>query len=65
MLDVIATRDVAPGDYLSLDYAMTEDRLARQFACGCGASNCRAWILGRKELPTVEGLAVLARSGSP
>lgn len=63
-LEIIALHDIAPGDYLSLDYAMTEDHLARQFACACGAANCRGWILGRKEQPTAEGRVVLARSAS-
>lgn len=60
-LEAMAIRPIAPGDALSVDYAVTEDRLDRQFACACGAANCRGWILGRKEEPSVEGLAVLAR----
>lgn len=47
---VTALRDIEPGDYLSMDYAETEERLYRQFACCCGASNCRGWIMGSKDV---------------
>lgn len=58
---LLARRAIAPGETLSIDYGATEDRLGRQFACGCGAPSCRSWIMGRKETPSAEGLAVLAR----
>ena len=60
-IEAIAVRDIAAGDYLTLDYAATEDRLARQFACECGAAACRGWMLGRKEEPNAEGRAFLAK----
>lgn len=60
-LAAVAKRPIAPGDALSIDYAATEDRLGRQFACACGAENCRGWILGRKEEPSAKGRAILAR----
>ncbi len=47
---VTALRDIQPGDYLSMDYAETEEYLYRQFACCCGASNCRGWIMGSKDV---------------
>lgn len=46
-----AARDIAVGDWLTMDYASTEDRLFRQFPCQCGTQNCRGWITGRKEAP--------------
>ena len=60
-LDALARCDIAPGDYLGIDYAATEDRLAHQFACACGAGTCLGWIHGRKETPNAEGRAYLAR----
>lgn len=57
---VIALRDIAAGDIVTIDYAATEDRLHRQFACRCGAAGCRGWITGRDEPPNAEGLARLA-----
>lgn len=46
---IYAIRDINPGDYILMDYAQTEDVLYRQFACACGAGNCRGWITGRKQ----------------
>lgn len=60
---LIARRAIAPGDFLSVDYGATEDRLGRQFECRCGATNCRGWMMGRKEEPTEEGKRVLAKRG--
>ncbi len=57
--ELVARRDIAPGDIVTVDYAETEDRLHRQFACACGAGNCRGWITGRVEQPNEEGQAWL------
>jgi hypothetical protein len=64
---LVALRDITPGDIVTVDYAQTEDRLHRQFACTCGAASCRGWIRGRTELPNAEGRARLAAraTGSP
>ena len=48
---VYAVRDINPNDLLTMDYAQTEDFLFRQFACSCGAENCRKWICGKMETP--------------
>lgn len=50
-----ALRDIKPGDRLTMDYTATEDKLLRQFACGCGCSRCRGWIIGYDETPNLEG----------
>lgn len=64
--DLVALCDIPAGARLTIDYAETEDRLFRQFACHCGAAACRNWITGRREGPTIEGQAYLAarRSGT-
>lgn len=49
-LIVVALRDIPANSFLYMDYAETEDVLFKQFPCSCGASNCRGWITGRKEL---------------
>ncbi|MGF6557428.1 hypothetical protein ABIA48_003808 [Pseudomonas sp. S30_BP2TU TE3576] len=50
-----ALKDLQKGDWLSMDYAATEDKLLRQFACRCGSYNCRGWITGYDESPNADG----------
>jgi hypothetical protein len=61
--NLVALRDIAAGDLLTIDYAATEDVLYRQFACHCGAANCRHWITGRLEGPDEDGTLYLASLG--
>ena len=49
-MTVTALQDIAANSFLYMDYAETEDHLFKQFPCSCGASNCRGWIGGRKDL---------------
>lgn len=44
---LVSLRAIAGGEMLTIDYAATEDRLHRQFACVCEAPLCRRWITGR------------------
>jgi SET domain-containing protein len=53
--EVRALFDIESGEAVTVDYAHTEDRLVRQFACGCGSANCRRWITGRRETTNAEG----------
>ena len=46
-----AIKDIAAGDYISIDYSATEDYLFRQFKCNCGSKKCRGVIAGKKETP--------------
>src|SRR5579871_2095630 len=48
---VIANRDLAPGDELTFFYPSTEWTMARPFECCCGARECLGWIAGAQELP--------------
>ncbi len=57
--ELVALKDIPAGALLTIDYAATEDRLYRQFACHCGAPQCRHWITGRAAGPNVEGQAYL------
>ena len=41
-----AVRDIEPGEYLTMDYETTEERLFRPFQCCCGSLNCRGIIRG-------------------
>ena len=61
-MDAWAAKDIQAGDYLSIDYAATEDVLGGQFACHCGSPRCRGWMTGRREAPNEEGRAWLARN---
>ncbi|MFC7293041.1 SET domain-containing protein-lysine N-methyltransferase [Hirschia litorea] len=56
---VFCVRDIAIGEPLFMDYASTEDVLFNQFACKCGAANCRHWVTGRAEFVSPEGLAYI------
>ncbi len=60
--ELVAISDIAAGEALTIDYALTEDRLYRQFACHCGAERCRHWISGRIEPTSTEGLDSLQRA---
>ena len=51
-----ALKDIKKGDRLNMDFAATEDKLQRQFACHCGCYNCRGWIVGYEEAPNAEGV---------
>ena len=48
-LELWSVQAIRPGTLLTMDYATTEDALLCQFACQCGALNCRGWITGAKE----------------
>jgi uncharacterized protein len=42
-----ATRDIAAGELLTMDYDETEDILFRGFDCCCGSTHCRGTIGGK------------------
>ena len=60
-LEIRALTEIVPGVLLTIDYAVTEDRLFRQFPCRCGSPVCRGWISGRREPIDAEGRAFLAQ----
>jgi diaminopimelate decarboxylase len=53
--EIWALRTIQAGELLTIDYTMTEDVLARQFACLCQSPQCRLWITGRKETTNEAG----------
>ena len=48
-LTVHALRTIKANEYLYMDYAETEEKLYKQFPCGCGSTHCRGWITGYNE----------------
>ena len=50
-----ALKDIQKGDHLTMDFATTEDKLLRQFACCCGCFECREWICGYDESLNADG----------
>ena len=62
-LDVRALKNILPSDYLTIDYAATEDKVTIQFTCTCGAPECRGWVTGRAEEINEEGRSHLAKQG--
>lgn len=63
--ELVALRDIAAGELLTIDYAETEDVLHRQFPCYCGAEQCRHWITGRRDSIHAAGLAHIAALTPP
>ncbi|MEK7392984.1 MAG: SET domain-containing protein-lysine N-methyltransferase, partial [Fibrobacterota bacterium] len=45
-LDVVAVRDIAQGQELTLDYSNLCDDSIPAFSCRCGAGNCRGTVAG-------------------
>lgn len=45
-LNVVALRDIAKGDELTLDYADFCSETSAEFPCACGAANCRGYVKG-------------------
>ncbi len=43
---VVAIRDIAPGDELCFDYAMSDTNDYDEFVCECGAPACRRLVTG-------------------
>ena len=43
---VVAMRDIAVGEELTYDYAMSDASDYDEFPCGCGAAGCRGMIRG-------------------
>ncbi len=60
-----ALKDIKKGDRLTMDLAMTEDKLQRQFACRCGSPGCRGWITGYDEMPNANGQLFFRKRRSP
>jgi D-alanine-D-alanine ligase-like ATP-grasp enzyme len=48
-LNVLATREIAKGEELTLDYGSFLDQNMQPFNCTCGATNCRGFIEGKLE----------------
>lgn len=61
---VFCLKDIHAGEALFMDYASTEDILYQQFACACGAPNCRHWITGRNESVNAVGRQYLEQMQS-
>ncbi|MGZ9708161.1 SET domain-containing protein-lysine N-methyltransferase [Pseudomonas sp. GNP013] len=54
-LELWSVMPIAAGTWLTIDHATTGDTLPRQFACTCGAPDCRGWIKGSQEQLSAEG----------
>ena len=44
-----ALRHIEAGEFITMDYASTEEYLYRTFECSCGAENCRGVVKGSKQ----------------
>jgi hypothetical protein len=43
---LVAMRDIAPGEEITYDYAMSDGSPYDEFECNCGAHNCRRCVTG-------------------
>ncbi len=43
---LVAMRDIAPGEEITYDYAMSDGSAYDEFTCGCGAADCRGRVTG-------------------
>jgi SET domain-containing protein len=50
-VDLIAIRDIAPGEEICFDYSTSTDEDDFEFDCFCGQPNCRGRIRDGKHLP--------------
>lgn len=48
--DVVALRDITPGDGITFDYNTTEYELAEPFECRCGSAHCVGVVRGARHL---------------
>lgn len=62
--ELVALRPIAANERATIDYAATEDQLHVQFACSCGAHDCRDWITGRDDPVNESGRRHLAARGT-
>lgn len=46
-ISLVAMREIALGEELCFDYAMSEDNHFDEFPCGCGAETCRGQVTGK------------------
>ncbi len=53
-ISLVAIRDIAPREEICFDYAMTDGSPYDEFACMCGAAQCRHHVTGTDwQLPTL------------
>ena len=45
-ISLVAMRDIAPGEEITFDYAMSDSSSFDEFNCCCGAPTCRGWVSG-------------------
>ena len=45
--NIVAMRDIEPGEVLSYDYACSDGTDYDEFECGCGAARCRGKVTGQ------------------
>lgn len=43
---LVARRNIAPGEEVCYDYAMSDGSPYDEFECRCGAAGCRRWVTG-------------------
>jgi uncharacterized protein len=54
-LTIVARHDIAPGEELTLDYALVTDDDAWSMSCSCGATTCRGIVTGKDwQLPELQ-----------
>ncbi|MGE4130427.1 MAG: SET domain-containing protein [Bdellovibrionales bacterium] len=49
--NIVAMRDIQPGEQITWDYEMTEKSWWWRLRCQCGSSDCRKWIGNYARMP--------------
>ncbi len=54
-ISLVAMQNIAIGEEVCFDYAMSEDNHFDEFHCGCGAATCRGQVTGKDwQLPELQ-----------
>ena len=61
-LHVVALRDIAPGEEVTIDYCATEEVLSSPFACACGSSRCYGDVRGYRFLDEAQRARIATRA---
>jgi hypothetical protein len=62
--NLVAARDLRPGDAITIDYNLQELELSSPFACNCGSERCVGEVRGWRHLTTEQKASRAARAGS-
>lgn len=57
-MGLVAKRDIASGEEITINYCATEDVLENPFTCDCGSSRCYGFVRGFRFLTQDQRLLI-------